>query len=282
MNRTKFSLFTAICASLMLGCSVGPPSVVYHQAPPSASVASSQNQIDDLIRKGDDAYDNENFVAAKSYYYQAMLAQSNPTPYVLASYGLALSQLGNFDNAQEIFKMAEAKYPNNEIIQKGIAISNRIFEEQMEQQRQMELEMKRQEAESTANKMREFGNALQDLADAVDAYQGGHQKSESSSNATSYSSNQGSNNNYNSSNASSSKRNNYNCANAYKKYDYARGSAESISKIYYDDPEGHQYGGLVAKNNFKNAQANMRRIREEAQRNGCNGIYKSDLETKVL
>jgi len=269
MNGTKFSLFAAICTSLVVGCSLGPPTVIQHKAPPSASIASSQNQIDDFIRKGDEAYDNENFVAAKSYYYQAMIAQPNPTPYVLASYGLALSQLGNFDNAHEIFKMAEAKYPNNEVIRKGIAISNRIYEEQREQQRQMELarqqqlEKEKQEAESTANKMREFGNALQDFADAVDAYQGGHQKSQSSNNATSYSGSQSNNN----SRASTSKSNNYNCASASKRYSSAKSSAESACGRHRDNPNGDLAG--YAKADCNKALSNVESIRSEAARNGC-------------
>jgi len=278
MKRTKLSLLAAICASLLLGCSVGPPSVINHKPPPSASVVSSQDgagsredQIDDLIRKGDEAYDNDNFAVAKSYYYQAMIAQSNPTPYVLATYALTLSQLGNFDNAQEIFKMAEAKYPNNDVIRKGIAMSNRILEEHMEQQRQLELarqqqlemerERKKQEYQETANKMREFGNALQDLSNAINAYQGGHQKSQSSSNATSYSGSQSNN----SSKASSSK-NNYNCASASKRYSSARSSAESACNRYIDDNSSN---AGYAKADCNRLISNAESIKSEAARNGC-------------
>jgi len=156
---------------------MAPPTTAYHQAPPSTSALLSQDQIDDLIKRGDEEFNNDNYSAAKDYYYQAMTSQANPGPYILSAYALTISQLGNFDNAQAILKMAQKKYPGDKTIERSIQLSYRILEEQKERKRQLELERERErqeqlefELEMAREKNRqwaEVANTIQDAGDAL-------------------------------------------------------------------------------------------------------------------
>jgi tetratricopeptide (TPR) repeat protein len=295
IGKFKFVATVACCAFFALGC-LGTPTTAYHQAPLSVQALSNQERSDSAedivnssVKRGDEEYAAGNFSAAKNSYYKAMLAQPDPDPYILASYAITLSQLGHFDNALEIFKMALAKYPDSEIIHENLALSRRLLAEQMEQKRALEMENARQraaarqqqqttDADEFANNMLEIANSLQGLANAINAV---NNKGNYQSGGYDDYGNSGGYQGGNSNNAKTSKRNNYNCGSAMQRYSNATSSAQSIFKRYQDDPEGRYNGGRVAKNDLKNAQSNMRNIRNEAARNDCK-INKSNWEDKIL
>jgi len=177
--KSVFIVVSVSCVFWGLGC-IGPPSTAYYQPPPSAPALSSQERaemteerINALVDRGDEEYARENFFAAKDYYYRAMLAQSDPDPYVLASYAATLTRLEAFDNALEVFKMALAKDPDNEMIRKSIALCEGLIEEEAMGRQMFEVQRRIDQIQNLINLATSVRDLNRQVRRTVNAHNGG-------------------------------------------------------------------------------------------------------------
>jgi len=271
---------SACCAVRMFGCA-GTPSTAYYQPPPSAPALSGQERsemteerINGLIEMGDEEYARENYSAAKDYYYRAMLAQSDPDPYVLASYAATLSLLGAFDNALEVFKMALAKDPDNEMIRNNIAICEELIQEEVMNQQMFEMQRRMDQIQRLINvavAVRDVNREVRKAASSVSApSSGGVQRPAQS---------QGGGGGDGGGGGGHGGRD-YNCAGrggALDKYRNEESAAQSAYKDLESDCSGSMAG--YKKNRLKDAQSKMRSIRQSASQNGCS-VPQSSWESK--
>jgi tetratricopeptide (TPR) repeat protein len=208
-NCAWVNFLTLIGMGLFLlgsGC-VNPPSAtqVYNYQQPSRPILSSEERanltdedIDRIIQRGDDAYNQGNYMLAKNLYYEVMLALQEPDAYILNSYGVCLVNLGLYGNAITIFNMALEFDPNNETVIRNIAICRQNIAAQTEAQRQRELEEQRQQQENMQNLIASIGalanqinqqqNRSGGIAGSSASYSGGGGGAETSASSSSSSS----------------------------------------------------------------------------------------------
>jgi len=271
-----FALWLTFALFLITGCfSSSPPGeATYYQAPSRPALSSQQREklteadIDLLVLKGDDAYEDEQYSVAQDYYYQALLAMPNPSVYVLVSYGAALANLQSYESAITMFNMALEKDPGNTVAKENIRICRQLIAAQTAEQRRLEQIQQRQQQENFNNLV----SSLNDLSTAIGNLQ--PQQSQSATGGQGQSVASGSS-------SSSSGRNNnknFDISKARAKYDRYEKNAESA---WRNIKSSGDYSAQQRRT-FQECQAGMRKTRQEAERNGYHDIRKSKWEDEPL
>jgi len=148
MKNIGFALVVCFLITSCGGYRTPPGAVISAPLPKSKLSAQQRENLTEsdiafLIQRGDEEYANGNYTAAKSYYYEVLLAVPNPSAYVLVSYGSCLANLGLYKNAIEIFNRALEKDPYNETARKNITVCEHFIEQEAETQRQIQEDQER-------------------------------------------------------------------------------------------------------------------------------------------
>jgi tetratricopeptide (TPR) repeat protein len=263
----------------VLGCSNAPSGMVYYYEQPSRPALSSQARenlteadIDFIIQKGDEEYAKGNFSTAKDFYYEVLLAVSDPSVYVLVSYGACLGNLGLYENAVEIFNIALEKDHNNEVAKENIAICRQFIAKQTEEQRQFALEQQEQQRENMQNLMA----ALNSFGEMAQEYQNRKNSNDETGAKTGNDYTSSGSNGRGSSSRSQSNNSSYNfggrggALDRYRNEETAARHAYDILESDYKDMRMGREASMAGyhENDLRKYQGNMKTIREEAARNG--------------
>jgi len=168
-----------IVLGLACASTITSPGTVYYESPSRPALSSEQRKnlteadIDLLIQKGDEAYENEKYSVAKDYYYEVLLAMPNPSVYVLVSYGACLANLQSYENAITMFNLALEKDPNNETAKENIRICRQLIAAQTAEQRRIEQEQERQQQENLNNIIASMNALSQSIAQNNQGQSGG-------------------------------------------------------------------------------------------------------------
>jgi tetratricopeptide (TPR) repeat protein len=250
----------------------------YYQPPSKPALSSQQREklteadIDLLILKGDDAYEDGQYSVAQDYYYQALLAMPNPSDYVLVSYGACLANLQSYENAITMFNLALEKNPGNGVAKENIRICRQLIAAQTEEQRRLEQVQERQQRENFNNLVTSInslstvvGNlqSPQSQSGGADGVAGGQGQTVTSGNSSS---------------SGRDKKNNFDISAAKSKYDRYERNAKSA----WDNVKSSGDISAQQRRTFQECQAGMRKTREEAERNGYKDIRKSKWEDERL
>jgi len=173
---------------LITSCTtITPPGEVLFYQPPSRPALSSQQRanltdedIKQLIKRGDEEYASGRYSDAKDIYYEVLLARPNPNVDVLISYGACLAKLQAYENAIDIFNVALEKDPGNVTAKGNIAVCRQRLAEQSETQRKLALQQQQQQRENFNNLIASL-NAAAELAGEIQNNRGGGQASQSNS-----------------------------------------------------------------------------------------------------
>ena len=272
-----FVVLGLACAS-----SSTPPGEILYSQPPSRPILTSQQRenlteadIDLLIQKGDEAYENEKYSVAKDFYYEVLLAMPNPSGYVLVSYGACLANLQSYENAITIFNLALEKNPDNEVAKENIRICRQLIAAQTAEQRRLEQEQERQQQEN-------FNNLIDSL-NSMATVAGNLQSQQSQSGGSTGGGNTGRQGQAGTSSGTSSGGSiASNPALAQRTYNnYARAAKEMYNNILNaikSNEPASRINELV--NTFENTKKQMNDYRKRAQQQGVT-ITADEYETKA-
>lgn len=273
------ALWLSFVCFLITSChSSGSKDAAYYQPPSRPAISNQQREelteadIDLLVLKGDDAYEDGEYSLAQDYYYEALLAMPNPSTYVLVSYGASLANLQLYESAITMFNIALEKDSGNEVAKENIRICRQLIAvqtaEQTAEQRRFAQEQQKRRQESINNVVASLNN----LSTAIGNFQ--PQPSQSATGEQGQSVASGSS----SSSSGREKKSNFDISKARTKYNRYEKNAESA---WNNVKKSGDYSAQQRRT-FQECQAGMRKTREEAERNGYKDIRKSGWEDKPL
>ena len=265
-NKTiKTVLFFAVSffAFFIHGCAAAKP-VSYYQSASGISEETrnaSPETIDAWVASGDRAYESGQFETARDFYYRAVMANSGRADAVV-SYGACLTNLGFYENAIQIYNIALRIDPYEPIANSNLELTQQLLAERTDQERTAELQWRQQQQDnlnnliaslnSTASSIQQLQQGSNQVSQVPSATSGGQGQAGTSSGSTK-------------------------SASTYQaQYDrYARlvqGNVSSLTKMTFGTVSYNRLLQIMRAN-----QRDMRRLREEAFRNGIN-IWQSPWE----